>query len=101
MIQEFLTAHIGIAYELAAVFLTFGLVIFVSGCLIALFDKVKLEESVYFAFITAFTVGLGDITPESRGARIVTILLAFLGLVIMGVLIAIAVHALDIALKVR
>jgi len=43
MIQEFLTAHIAIAYEFAAVFLIFSLVIFVSGCLIALFDHVQLE----------------------------------------------------------
>ncbi len=101
MVQEFLTAHIGIAYEFASIFLIFSLVIFIGGYLISLFDNVPIEEGVYFAFITAFTVGLGDITPQSRGARIITVLLSFLGIVLVGVLVAIAVHALDIALKAR
>ena len=101
MVQEVSTAHIGIAYEFASIFLIFSLVIFIGGYLISLFDNVPIEEGVYFAFITAFTVGLGDITPQSRGARIITVLLSFLGIVLVGVLVAIAVHALDIALKAR
>ena len=101
MIQEFLTTHIEIAYEFAVIFLIISLVIFVGGYLISRFDNVQLEEAVYFAFITAFTVGLGDIAPRSRVARIVTVLLAFLGLLLMGMLVAIAVHALDIALNAR
>jgi len=56
MVQEFLTAHIGIAYEFASIFLIFSLVIFIGGYLISLFDNVSIEEGVYFVFITAFTL---------------------------------------------
>jgi voltage-gated potassium channel len=51
------------------------------------------------AFITALTVGFGDVAPRSRGARVVSVILAFLGLILVGILVAVSVHALDIALK--
>ena len=101
MLQEFVTAHIGLLYELGGVFVVFAAVICLAGVLISRFDAVPLEDAIYFAFITAFTVGLGDVTPKSRGARIVTIVLAFFGVILVGIAIAVAVHALDIVLKAR
>ena len=55
-------------------------------------------ESVYWSFITATTVGYGDIRPVKRGSRICAVLIAFLGLVLTGILIAVAVHAATLAL---
>ncbi len=101
MIRHFVLAHLGLLYELGAVLLVFVLIIFLSGILIARFDDVSLEEAIYFAFITAFTVGFGDITPKSRGARLVTVFLSFVGLLLVGLLVAIAVHALGLALEGR
>ena len=99
MFREFITSHFLLAYELAGVFAVFMAVILIFGVLFARFDRVPLEDAIYFAFITAFTVGFGDVTPKSRGARVITILLASLGLILMGV--AVAVHALDIVLEGR
>lgn len=92
-------AHVGLLGELAGVLAFITVVIVVSGVMIARFDRVSLEEAIYFAFITAFTVGFGDVAPRSRGARVVSVLLAFMGLILVGVFVAVAVHALDIALK--
>ncbi len=99
MIQEFITAHIGLCYELGGVFLFFTVLIFISGFLISRLDSVPLEHAIYFAFITAFTVGFGDMAPKSRGARIVTIILAFFGLMLIGIAVAIAAQAIHIALE--
>jgi voltage-gated potassium channel len=55
-------------------------------------------ESLYWSFITATTVGYGDIRPVKRGSRITAVLIAFLGLVLTGILIAVAVHAGNLAL---
>jgi voltage-gated potassium channel len=55
-------------------------------------------ESFYWSFITATTVGYGDIRPLRRGSRIISILIGFLGLVLSGIIIAVAVHAATLAL---
>ena len=98
---EFLAAHLGLLYELSGVFVILAAVIGVSGAMISRFDRIPLEDAIYFAFITAFTVGFGDVAPRSRGARVVTVLVALFGLLLVGVAVAVAVHALDIVLKGR
>jgi voltage-gated potassium channel len=55
-------------------------------------------DSFYWSFITATTVGYGDIRPVKRGSRILAILIAFLGLVLTGIVIAVAVRAGSLAL---
>jgi voltage-gated potassium channel len=55
-------------------------------------------ESFYWSFITATTVGYGDIRPLKSRSRAVAVLIAFLGLVLTGILIAVAVHAVNLAL---
>ena len=98
MVQEFVTAHVALMAELAGLMAIVAAVIVIAGVAIARFDRVPLEEAIYFAFITAFTVGFGDIAPKSRGARAVSVLLAFLGLILVGIFVAVATHALGIAL---
>ena len=55
-------------------------------------------DSVYWSFITATTVGYGDIRPVKRTSRIIAIVVALLGLTLTGILIAVAVHAATSAL---
>jgi len=55
-------------------------------------------DSFYWSFITATTVGYGDIRPVKRRSRILAILIAFLGLVLTGIVIAVVVRAGSLAL---
>jgi voltage-gated potassium channel len=54
--------------------------------------------SFYWSFITGTTVGYGDIRPVRSVSRILSILISLVGLTFTGILIAVAVHAANIAL---
>ena len=56
-------------------------------------------DSFYWSFVTATTVGYGDLRPTKRASRIIAIVIALLGLTLTGILIAIAVHAGSVALQ--
>lgn len=55
-------------------------------------------DSFYWSFVTATTVGYGDIRPVKRTSRILAIVIALLGLTLTGILIAVGVHAASLAL---
>jgi len=95
MISDFIAHHASLTYELAGVFGVLGAFVLVLGALISLFENTSLEEGVYFAVMTALTVGFGDITPRTRGGRIIAMLLALLGVVLIGIFVAIAAYALE------
>ncbi len=55
-------------------------------------------DSFYWAFVTATTVGYGDFRPTKRRSRIIAILIAVLGLLTTGIIVALGVHAATKAL---
>jgi voltage-gated potassium channel len=56
-------------------------------------------DSMYYAFITATTVGYGDFHPRKRLSKILAIVIAFVGIVFTGIVVAIALHAGQHAFK--
>ena len=72
-----------------------GLAVLISGVAIVVGRREgwSLGESIYFGFITATTVGYGDYRPTTRLGRTLAVMLAFLGLIFTGIMVAIAVEA--------
>lgn len=55
-------------------------------------------DAFYWSFITATTIGYGDIKPVKRKSRMIAIIIAFLGVMFTGIIIALAVEAATRAL---
>jgi len=88
--------------------LSLALGIAVSGQIAGKKKRWTAFDSFYWSFITATTVGYGDLRPVNRTSRVVAILIALVGLTFTGIIIAVAVHdatfalaAHDAAAKVR
>ena len=63
------------------------------GYLVGRIEGWSLGDSLYHAFINATTVGYGDFRPTAGRAKFLAIVLAFVGLVFTGMVVAIALHA--------
>ena len=50
-------------------------------------------DSFYRSFITATTVGYGDLRPTAKASKVYAIVIGFLGLILTGIPIAVAVYA--------
>ena len=67
------------------------------GYLIGKIEGWSIWESLYHAFINATTVGYGDFRPSKKSSRILAIVLAFVGIILAGLVVAIAIHSADYA----
>ena len=72
--------------------------IFVLGICIGLLEGWSIDESVYFSFITGLTIGYGDFAPKLLLARALAVLIGVCGIVLTGLVAAIAVRALTATL---
>ena len=69
------------------------------GVIIGLLEDWPLFDSIYFAFITALTVGYGDFVPKMMSTRLLTMLIGICGLLLTATVAAVAVKALTAALE--
>lgn len=58
-------------------------------------------DTFYWSFITATTVGYGDLRPVENASKIASVLIAFLGLMLSGIVVAVTIRAVNLALDMR
>lgn len=89
-----------ILLELAApLLLSMLLFIVLLGLIVGARESWKWTDSIYWAFITASTVGYGDIRPTLGFSKALSILIAFLGVILTGITVALAINAATAAFK--
>jgi voltage-gated potassium channel len=74
------------------------LLIVLLGIIVGMRESWGRLDSIYWAFITATTVGYGDIRPSRPGSKTLSVLIAFIGLIFTGLLVALAINAATITL---
>lgn len=62
-------------------------------------EKWSRFDSLYWGFITATTVGYGDLRPVRHLSKILSVLIALTGMIFTGILIALAINAATITFK--
>ena len=84
-----------ILWEMKSVILVqIGLIV-LGAFVISLTEARPFGEALYFAFITGLTVGYGDIVATSAVGQVISVLLGLVGLLFTGLIVAMAVRALQ------
>ena len=81
----------------APLLLSFVLAIIALGLVVGKKESWSRFDSLYWAFVTATTVGYGDIRPLRPLSRILSVLIAFLGLIFTGIMVALAINAATVS----
>jgi len=63
------------------------------GIIVGLRESWGRYDSIYWAFINATTVGYGDIRPLRLVSKALSILIALIGMIFTGLLVALAINA--------
>jgi hypothetical protein len=65
------------------------------GLLVGLIEGWSVSDSIYFAFISGLTIGYGDLAPKTFVARVLAIMIGICGVLLTGLVAAVAVKALS------
>ena len=88
--REFLRA----AWVIREGFITLLVSLLLGGWAIAKSEGIKLGDGIYFAFITGLSIGYGDIVPKTELGRVVSVAIGLIGMLFVGLTVAVATHAL-------
>ena len=69
-------------------------VIVALGLVVGLIEGWSIQESIYFAFVSGLTIGYGDLAPKTLVTRALAIIIGVCGVLVTGLVAAIAVKAL-------
>ena len=96
---EFIKVYaLGILYTAPIIIFLIGIIILL-GLLVGKKEGWSVSDSIYYAFITATTVGYGDFRPNKTAAKYMAIGIAFVGLLLTGIVVAVGLEAATIAFK--
>lgn len=94
---EFVVSFARLVWNGAPLLLGLGLVIAALAIAAGRREGWSKGDSLYYGFITATTVGYGDMTPTTGRGRFYAIILAIVGLICTGIMVALAVEAAGMA----
>jgi hypothetical protein len=78
-----------------------ALTIILIGQIVGRHESWRKFDALYWSFITATTVGYGDIRPKGRISKVLSIVIAFNGIILTGLIVSLAIYAATHAFKVH
>lgn len=80
-------------YYISPIIVSLIVIISMLGLLIGRREGWSRINAIYFAFITATTVGYGDFRPNTTVSKLLAILVTFLGILLTGIVVAVGLEA--------
>jgi Ion channel len=65
------------------------------GFIVGFLERWPVGDSVYFTFVTGLTIGYGDLVPARLVARLIALMIGFIGILLTGLVAALGVRALQ------
>ncbi len=96
---DFLRLFLRGLYFTAPLLLIFLLIIVLIGQIVGRHEAWSKFDALYWSFITAITVGYGDFRPCKRLSKGLSILVALVGIIFTGIIVAVALHAAQTSFK--
>ena len=94
-LHDILNLFIGLLFSVWKLLFLLSSLFIIGVVIIYLFDHKSIDDSFYLAFITFLTIGYGDIHPTTTIAKVVCIILGFLGICFMGIIVAATIKAFE------
>lgn len=96
---DFLRLFLRGLYFTSPLLLILLLIIVLIGQIVGRHEAWSKFDALYWAFITAITVGYGDFHPGKRLSKGLAILTALVGIIFTGIVVAVALHAAQTSFK--
>ena len=94
LMGEFVRTFVHYALHVREVIVSLLLLIVLGGVTISQVEGIKLGDAIYFAFVTGLSIGYGDISPETAVGKVASVAIGLVGMLFVGLTVAIATHAL-------
>lgn len=88
----FLSLFAWASYLVLPLLLMFLIVIVFLGQIVGWIEKWNRFDSLYWSFVTATTVGYGDIRPVARTSKALSIMIALLGIMFTGIIVSVTLY---------
>jgi len=95
----FLNLFVWSIYLVAPILIFLSCAVMALGQVVARIEKWYWFDGLYWTFITATTVGYGDIRPLKKRSKILSVFIAFIGLLFTGIFVAVAIHSTSVAIE--
>lgn len=95
----FITVFIAAIILSAPILVFLSLSVILLGQIVAYLEGWSKFDGFYWSFITATTVGYGDIRPTSKRAKIIAIVIAMVGIMFTGIVVAITLESTSVAFE--
>jgi uncharacterized membrane protein len=85
-----------IIWRYRPVFLSLLAFLVVGAAGIAYVEELPFGDAIYFSLVTGLTIGYGDVVVKSFLGRSIALIIALNGIIFTGLVVAAAVHAVQI-----